>query len=506
MPLSSLFIGSKGVTEHQKAVATVANNLSNVNTVAFKKTKVAFQESVGTILKNGSNPSTRSGGTNPMEIGTGVDLASVATIFDQGSIRNTGQNLNLAINGDGFFVVSTGVAPGEGLVNTLYTRNGNFNLDAGGNMVTAAGNKVMGATFYDDKTGEAKTIDNYTGITWWTDQNIGAISAPAVAGENPAMDTTNPPDGLTSDGPGSPNFDFTQVAELSVRGSLTNPTSPVDTANAGSLQFAMNAFGNFDITYQEPALPAAAVDTYTFEYDPSVPLSTATNTFVLQNTNGTGAGVQMRLRLKPGVTRFEEAFTGFTYDSTNATPGSTLTFPGGAVAAPAGTNTVQSSTTITVGEDDVPFLKTIDMQDLFDPIKVPPFFYTVDSSVENSVANLSIGGDGSISVFGSNSERMIIGRVMLANFRNYDGLLAKGGSLYTESPNSGVASIALLGGPSDKSAPVVDSTQIVSGGLEMGNVDIAEEFSDMIAFQRGLQASARTISISDEILQSILNI
>ena len=97
MPLSSLFIGSKGVTEHQKAVATVANNLSNVNTVAFKKTKVAFQESVGTILKNGSNPSTRSGGTNPMEIGTGVDLASVATIFDQGSIRNTGQNLNLAI-------------------------------------------------------------------------------------------------------------------------------------------------------------------------------------------------------------------------------------------------------------------------------------------------------------------------------------------------------------------------------------------------------------------------
>ena len=53
---------------------------------------------------------------------------------------------------------------------------------------------------------------------------------------------------------------------------------------------------------------------------------------------------------------------------------------------------------------------------------------------------------------------------------------------------------------------VVDSTQIISGALEMGNVDIAEEFSDMISYQRGLQASARTISISDEILQSILNI
>jgi flagellar hook protein FlgE len=101
---------------------------------------------------------------------------------------------------------------------------------------------------------------------------------------------------------------------------------------------------------------------------------------------------------------------------------------------------------------------------------------------------------------------MVIGRVLIANFRNYDGMVAKGSSLYTESPNSGIASLAMLGGPSDKSAPVVDSTQIISGALEMGNVDIAEEFSDMIAYQRGLQASARTISISDEILQSILNI
>ncbi|MCH2226980.1 MAG: flagellar hook-basal body complex protein [Candidatus Caenarcaniphilales bacterium] len=496
MPLSSLFIGSKGVTEHQKAVATVANNLSNVNTVAFKKTKVAFQESVGTIIKNGSNPSTRAGGTNPMEIGTGVDLASVATIFDQGSIRNTGQNLNLAINGDGFFVVSTGAAPGDGLVNTLYTRNGNFNLDAAGNLVTAGGNKVMGAAFYNDKTGEVKTVENYTGITWWTDQDIQIPSNPAM------VDGAGGPAGQIQAGPGSPQFDERQVAELSIRGSLTNPTTPVNQGEVGELSLTMNAFGNFVIAYDETAATPAG-PRYEFEYDPSVPLSTSANTFILSDVAGTGDAVQMRLRLKPGVTRFEEAFTGFTF---SAGVGSSLTFPGGVVAAPAGANTVQVGTDITVGEDDVPFLKTIDMQNLFDPIKVPPFFYTVDSSVENSVANVSIGGDGSISIFGSSSERMIVGRVILSNFRNYDGLLAKGNSLYIESPNSGVASIALLGGPSDKAAPVVDSTQIVSGGLEMGNVDIAEEFSDMIAFQRGLQASARTVSISDEILQSILNI
>ncbi|NBV98110.1 MAG: flagellar hook-basal body complex protein [Proteobacteria bacterium] len=499
MPISSLFIGSKGVTASQKAVGVVANNLANVNSIAFKKNKVAFQESVSTIIKQGSNPSTRSGGTNPIEVGSGVDLASVATIFDQGSIRNTGQPLNLAINGNGFMVVSTGVTAGEGLKNSLYTRNGNFKLDAAGNLVTTGGMKVMGATYYNDKTGEAKTIENYSSAIWWTDQEI---NPGAAIGDAPAHTSLTGPTGVTTSGPGTPFFDQNKVTELSIRGSLANSTATVNMASVGTLSLTLNAFGNFDIVYDETlSIPPGEV--YSFEYDPSVPMSTTANTFDLKAANGTI--VQLRLRLKPGVTRFEEAFKGFTYDQSAVPPGSGLTFPGGPPAIPAAGN-MRVSTDITIGEDDATYIKTVDMQRLFDPIKVPPFFYTVDSSVENSVADVSIGGDGSISIFGNNSERMVIGRVLIANFKNYDGLVAKGSSLYTESPNSGVASLAILGGPSDKSAPVVDSTQIISGALEMGNVDIAEEFSDMIAYQRGLQASARTISISDEILQSILNI
>ena len=497
MPISSLFIGSKGVTESQKAVAVVANNLANVNSIAFKKTKVAFQESVSTVVKQGSNPSTRAGGTNPIDIGSGVELASVATIFDQGSIRNTGQPLNLAIDGNGFMVVSSGVASGEGLKNSFYTRNGNFKLDPAGNLVTTGGMKVMGATYYDDKTGEAKTLENYSSAIWWTDQEI---NPGAAIGDAPAHTSLTGPTGVVTGGPGAPRFKQGNVAELSVRGSLANPTAPINMASVGNLSFSRNAFGNFDMVYDETPSGGAR---YSFEYDPSVPLSNATNTFELKAANGNI--VQVRLRLKPGVTRFEDAFVGFTYNNAATPASSSLTFPGGAPAIPNAGN-MRVSTDITTGEDDVPYMKTVDMQRLFDPIKVPPFFYTVDSSIENSVANISISGDGSISVLGNNSERMIIGRVLIANFRNYDGLVAKGSSLYTESPNSGVASLAMLGGPSDKSAPVVDSTKIVSGALEMGNVDIAEEFSDMIAYQRGLQASARTISISDEILQSILNI
>lgn len=499
MPISSLFIGSKGVTESQKAVAVVANNLANVNSIAFKKTKVAFQESVSTVVKQGSNPSTRSGGTNPIDVGSGVELASVATIFDQGSIRNTGQPLNLAIDGNGFMVVSSGVASGEGLKNSFYTRNGNFKLDPAGNLVTTGGMKVMGATYYDDKTGEAKTLENYSSAIWWTDQEI---NPGAAIGDAPAHTSLTGPTGVVTGGPGAPLFNQSKVAELSVRGSLANPTAPVNMASVGNLSFSRNAFGNFDMVYDETeSVPTGPK--YSFEYDPSVPLSNATNTFELKAANGNV--VQVRLRLKPGVTRFEDAFVGFTYNNATIPASSSLTFTGGAPAIPAAGN-MRVSSDITIGEDDVPYMKTVDMQRLFDPIKVPPFFYTVDSSIENSVANVSISGDGSISVLGNNSERMIIGRVLIANFRNYDGLVAQGSSLYTESPNSGVASLAMLGGPSDKSAPVVDSTKIVSGALEMGNVDIAEEFSDMIAYQRGLQASARTISISDEILQSILNI
>jgi flagellar hook protein FlgE len=500
MPINSLFIGAKGVTESQKAVAVVANNLSNVNTIAFKKTKVAFQESVSTVVRQGSNPSTRSGGTNPIEVGSGAELASVATIFDQGPIRKTGQPLNLAIDGNGFMVVSSGVASGEGLKNSFYTRNGNFKLDPAGNLVTTGGMKVMGATYYDDKTGEAKTLENYSSAIWWTDQEI---NPGAAIGDAPAHTSPTGPTGVVTAGPGAPLFKQSNVAELSIRGSLANPTAAVNMASVGTLSFTKNAFGNFDMVYDESGSTPVG-GKYTFEYDPSVPLSATTNTFELKAANGNI--VQLRLRLKPGVTKFEEAFKDFTYDKTALPPGgSRLTFPGGAPAIPNASN-MRVSTDITIGEDDVPYMKTIDMQRLFDPIKVPPFFYTVDSSIENSVANVSIGGDGSISVYGNGSERMIIGRVLIANFRNYDGLVAKGSSLYTESPNSGIASLAMLGGPSDKAAPVVDSTQIISGALEMGNVDIAEEFSDMIAYQRGLQASARTISISDEILQSILNI
>ena len=63
-------------------------------------------------------------------------------------------------------VVSTGVTAGEGLKNSLYTRNGNFKLDAAGNLVNTGGMKVMGATYYNDKTGEAKTIENYSSAIW----------------------------------------------------------------------------------------------------------------------------------------------------------------------------------------------------------------------------------------------------------------------------------------------------------------------------------------------------
>jgi flagellar hook protein FlgE len=78
--------------------------------------------------------------------------------------------------------------------------------------------------------------------------------------------------------------------------------------------------------------------------------------------------------------------------------------------------------------------------------------------------------------------------------------------MYEVSPNSGNPAYSVIGGPAENNAPELNATQLISGALEMANVDIAAEFSDLIAYQRGLQASARTVSISDEILQSIINI
>ncbi|HHV52403.1 MAG TPA: flagellar hook-basal body complex protein, partial [Synergistaceae bacterium] len=136
--LRSLQSGVSGVKSHQTMLDVVGNNISNVNSVGFKKSRVTFQDLLYQNMRGATAPVDNMGGTNPMQIGLGVNVAAIETIQTQGPPQYTGNRTDLAIQGDGYFIVGSG----EG---ASYTRAGNFVLDGNGNMVqSGTGLQLMG--------------------------------------------------------------------------------------------------------------------------------------------------------------------------------------------------------------------------------------------------------------------------------------------------------------------------------------------------------------------------
>ena len=128
------FALSTGVTElqaHQKMLDVAGNNLANVNTITFKANRITFSELLSETIKKASQPTTNVGGTNPQQMGSGVGVAGIAPDMAQGNIVNTGNPLDLAIEGEGYFVLSGGSQ-------NLYTRAGAFGVDADSNLIDPA--------------------------------------------------------------------------------------------------------------------------------------------------------------------------------------------------------------------------------------------------------------------------------------------------------------------------------------------------------------------------------
>lgn len=135
--LRSLFAGISGLRVNQTMLDVTGNNIANANTTGFKSSTTVFQDTLSQMLTNASSAGTARGGTNPMQVGLGVQVGGIATNFGQGSSQITGRGSDLMLQGDGFFVVRQGSE-------NLYTRAGAFNFDNQGSLVTASGNRVQG--------------------------------------------------------------------------------------------------------------------------------------------------------------------------------------------------------------------------------------------------------------------------------------------------------------------------------------------------------------------------
>lgn len=172
--LRSLFSGVSGLRNHQTRMDVIGNNIANVNTVAYKTSQVIFKDIFSQTIRGASAPSATRGGTNPMQVGLGVSIANISVNHTQGSLQSTGRVTDLAIEGDGFFVISNGLEK-------FFTRAGNFEIDSQGFLVSATnGNFLL--------RGDMPTPDNFINFSHWDADGNPVTIDPF----NPATDQPNP--------------------------------------------------------------------------------------------------------------------------------------------------------------------------------------------------------------------------------------------------------------------------------------------------------------------------
>jgi flagellar hook protein FlgE len=201
--MRSLFAGVSALRNQQTMMDVIGNNIANVNTVGFKSGRATFNELYAETLQGATRPTATSGGSNPMQVGLGMSISSIDTTFSQGILETTGNDTDLALDGDGFFVVNSN---GQ----QMYTRAGNFRMDSEsrltvggailqGKMADAAGNIPSGTTLSDividmslKAPAKATTKVNFAG-----NLNSGAVAGATTQASIPVYDSLGNPIDLT---------------------------------------------------------------------------------------------------------------------------------------------------------------------------------------------------------------------------------------------------------------------------------------------------------------------
>ncbi|SHH99855.1 flagellar hook-basal body complex protein [Clostridium grantii] len=157
--LRSLYSGVSGMKSNQVKMDVIGNNIANVNTTAFKSSRVKFQETLSNTMSTALGPDTSGkGAKNPKQVGLGTTVSSIDTMTSDGVQQPTGREFDFAIEREGFFVVSSNINAATGAPNTVsYTRDGSFYKDSDGNLVNSSGNKVLG--YEVDINGISKDLD-----------------------------------------------------------------------------------------------------------------------------------------------------------------------------------------------------------------------------------------------------------------------------------------------------------------------------------------------------------
>jgi flagellar hook protein FlgE len=158
--MRGMFAAITGLKVHQMMMDVTANDIANVNTIGYKSERTSFKDALSQLQRGGSAPSSTLGGTNSAQVGLGVQLNSIDNLMSAGAIQSTGNALDCAIQGDGFFRITDDPT---GFGSMLYTRAGNFTRDGNGDLVTPEGYYVVGYTL-DPVTGSPTTTETTINI------------------------------------------------------------------------------------------------------------------------------------------------------------------------------------------------------------------------------------------------------------------------------------------------------------------------------------------------------
>jgi len=442
--LQSMYSGVSGLRAHQTELDVIGNNIANINTVGFKAGRARFAEQFSQLIRAASPGSGTLGGTNPFQVGMGTGVAAIDNLFSQGALESTGLGTDLAIQGDGFFILGGGTA-------AQYTRAGAFTFDAQGRLVDP---------------GSGLVVQGYT-----ADAN-GKIAAATPLGDlRISTDTTAPAKATTG---------------LVLHGNLNS-----DTANGYPVTATISVFDS---------LGAKHTLTLTFKKTTATSTDTPPVTTIVPNewdvsvTSADGSVNQGTPPVPTGICHLKFKTDG-TLDMAPSDPPADsdtkfnpLKLSGLTGASdididfnPPGTGAVNAFAGLSqVAEDSSAFV------------------FSQDGYSAGTLSGTSIDKSGNIVGSFSNGVTRTLGQVALAHFANDSGLTQGAGSVWQESLNSGRAVVGQAGTGSFGT--------ISAGSLEGSNVDLAQEFTDMIVAQRGFQANARLITAGDEMLQDMVNI
>ncbi len=544
--MRSLFSGVAGLNSQQLKMDVIGNNISNVNTVGFKASRINFNEAFNQVLAN-ARQSLVGGTINPLQVGLGVRPGSVDRQFTQGTLQTTGLQTDLGLQGQGFFVVGD-------QQQQFYTRAGNFHFDAQGRLVTPTGFFVKGWMADDSgKISQSTNVENIVldpnaiapAVATSNVKLAGNLDASAVriqevwtssraftlaADGQPAAETTALNDlaqtttplgdgdtiiisGTNPDGsPVSATFTYGAGNDGTTVGDLLNVinsafTGATATLENGKLVVKDNQLGDSELsislaagqanagviglpgflTTAEGLTPVASASTLVYDS-----LGTAHTLLVTFTKAENPREWQFEVSLPDGgtITAGGKGTLSFGPDGTLQA----VTYDGAQSVLSFDPNNGANPVSLTLDFGDNAALEGLTLFDGASSVSIP----SQDGQAQGILSSFLIDEQGRLFGTFTNGTNRLIGQIALAQFNNPSGLVDLGNNLFRVSEASGTARIGKSGEDFD--------TAIFSGALEASNVDLAQEFTEMIIAQRAFQANARTITVADQFLSEAVQL